>query len=674
VTMEVDQALFGYDRGHRLIASSRKLGKEATWILRNVTDMKVSKHNGHYLTILPVPEIETHAFVRTWASGGAFRPGSVWSHTLLVPFAGLDKIEDLSVLAHLFTRPTIEDQAALAELKNTYGKKLKVPTQAPAAGFSASPIDQALVDRIILAAYRIDTTESDEVVVDDARDVEEIIFGLMSQRWSHLRRRFSARTRFRPSQTSTARFELEIVERGSGSTERTSSLPVPDWVVALRTDLQRPDPHLRLFLRMHTGEPDDQPNVVAKITDVFNSATQSPTAGVKTIARWFPHPSDRIELKRDLFGPAPCATPISSTWPTTDPDRLQLLLLVPPSAVALADYQVGVRLADWAKSTPVDAAVAIVSSDVANRSEADVNELAVGITTGFDTDWVAKLIGSLPLLAPTLLVRRPDVWSRPEVWTTEIEHDLLIDLITQADPVLCRATYLGLLSNGLSGAASELLEPDPALWWSIVDPDHADHFVHDQLAIAGSRRLAMAVTSNRGPCPWPLTTLSQAMLIALVTDPDEGLWRNIDADLWVQTYKAQLDVARDDNYGSVRRDVMALGAALATDQPAQRRLLWSLAFPHLHQALLGTGTPMGCERTLAALLPDGPSWDWCGRLRYALARTAVADGWSEAELREIARGAGDFAPDVIAAADVFRHREGRSLIDEVVGFITNLFR
>ena len=52
--------------------------------------------------------------------------------------------------------------------------------------------------------------------VDDARKVEEVILGLMSQRWSHLRRQFSARTRFRPSQTSTAAFELEIVERRLG--------------------------------------------------------------------------------------------------------------------------------------------------------------------------------------------------------------------------------------------------------------------------------------------------------------------------------------------------------------------------------------------------------------------------------------------------------------------------
>jgi hypothetical protein len=496
----------------------------------------------------------------------------------------------------------------------------------------------------------------------------------MSQRWSHLRHRFTARTRFRPSQTSAARFELEVVERGSGVSERATNLQVPVWLDTLRADLQRPNPQLRRFLRMHTQEPDDQPDVVAKITDVFSSATESSAAGVAAITRWFPRPLDRIELKRDLFGPAPSVTPINNTWPTADPERLELLLSCPPSAVALADYKVGERLADWAKTTPVNAAVAIVGSDVASRSEADVSELVVGIATGFDTEWVSKLIGTLPRLAPALLVKRPDVWSSPEVWTTEIDHGVLIDLIIQAEPKHRRASYLGLLSNGLSGAAGELLQPEPALWWSIVDPDHADQVAHDQMAIAGSRRLAMAVTSNRGKCPWSLTTLSQAIVIASVTDPDEGLWRNIDADLWVQTYKAGLDKASDDINRPVRRDVMALGAAVATDQLTKRRLLWSLAFPRLHKALLGTGTPMGCERTLAVLLPDGPSWDWCGRLRYALARTAVTDGWSDAELRKIAQGAGDFAADVVEAADAFRHGGSRSLIDEVVGFITSWWR
>jgi hypothetical protein len=671
--VELDQALFGYDRGHRLIASSRKLGKEATWVLRNVTDMKVPKRNGHYLTVLPVADIETHAFVRTWAASGAFRPGSVWSHALLVPTADLDSIDDFRVLVSLFTRPTIDEPASLAELKKNYGKRVTLPAQL-SAGVVARSVDQSLLDRIVLAAYRAEMDGAGEVVVDDAREVEEIILGLMSQRWSHLRGRFAARTRFRASQTSAARFELEVVERGSGASDRAPTLPVPEWAVALRTDLQQPNPRLRLFLRAHTREPDDHPDVVAKITDVFSAAHRSPSGAVEAIARWFPRPKDRLDLKRDLFGTASSASPISETWPTADPERLQLLLSVPPVAVALADYQVATRLADWARAAPVDAAVAIVGSDLSNRADADINELVAGIATGFDTTWVGKLIGTLPRLAPTLLKERPDVWSSPEVWTTEVEHDLLVDLITQADPSLRRATYIGLLSNGLAGAAAELLQPDPGLWWSIVDPDHANHVAIDELVIAGSRRLAMAVTSTRGPCPWQLTTLNQAIVIASVTDPDEGIWRDVSPDLWVETYASDLEFAGDDGFVAVRRDVMALAAGMASDQPAQRQLLWSLVFPRLHTALLGTGTPMGCERTLTALLPHGPSWDWCGRLRHALARTAVADDWSDVDLRDIAQGAGEFAPDVIAVSDALRHRKNQPLLDEVVDFFTSWWR
>lgn len=669
MTMEIDQALFGYDRGHRLIASSRKLGKEATWILRNVTDMKVPKRNGHYLTVLPIREIEAHAFIRTWAAGGAFRPGSVWSHALLVPSIDLDKFNDLRVLVFSFSQPAIDDPAALTELKKTYGKKLECHIRSSAESVALS-VDTALMDGIILAAYRTDTINPQEVVVDDARPIEEILLGLMSQRWSHLRRRFSARTRSRPSQTSAARFDLEVVERGIGMPDRLSDLPARQWVSTLRDDLQRPNQHLRSYLRLYTDESDDQPDIVAKLTDVFTCAAQSPAAGVSAIARWFPHPTNRLSLKRALFGPTQPGTAISEIWPTTDPERLRLLLSVPASAVALADYQVGKRLADWAKTEPVESAVAILGSEVDKRSEADIDELSIGIASGFETNWVGKLIGTIPRLAPTLMIRRPDVWSNPELWTTGVDHEFLIDLILQARPELRRATYVRLLSNGLSGAAGELLDAEPRLWWSIVDPDHANRVANDPLAISASRRLAMVVTSTRGKCPWPLTTLGQTMVIASVSDPDEGLWRSIDAALWLRTYSAEFDPFGDDTSGPVRRDVMALGAALSTDQPTQRRRLWSLVFPRLHQALLGRGTPIGCERTLAALLPYGPSWDWCGRLRYALAQTAVTDGWSEGELREIAQGADEYAPDVVAAADAFRSHEERSLIDEVVKFIT----
>ena len=413
--------------------------------------------------------------------------------------------------------------------------------------------------------------------------------------------------------------------------------------------------------------------MIAKITDVFSSATRSPAAGVNALRRWFPRPSDRIELKQDLFGITAFTMPISKTWPTADPERLQLLLSLPPGTVALGDYQVGERLATWAKRAPVDAAVAVAASDVATWSESDVNELAIGITTGFDIDWVAKLIGKLPLLAPTLLVERPDVLTNPNVWT-EVDHGVLISLVAHVEPDLQRATYIALISSGLSGVVDELLKLQPSLWWSIVAPDHAGHVSHDQLAIAEPRRLAVAVTSKRGPCPWPLTVVSQASVIALVTVPDEGIWRTISADLWVRTYNDELEPAAHDPYRTVSCDVMALGAAQATDQLAKRKRLWSLAFPRLHRSLLANGAQKGCERTLAALLPDGPSWDWCRRLRIALARTAVADGWSDDDLGRIALGAGDFAPEVIEAAQRLRHNKNRSVIDEVLDILTGWWR
>jgi hypothetical protein len=163
--------------------------------------------------------------------------------------------------------------------------------------------------------------------------------------------------------------------------------------------------------------------------------------------------------------------------------------------------------------------------------------------------------------------------------------------------------------------------------------------------------------------------LGQMAVIAAVTDPDEGIWRGIDAALWLRSYD-ETSTSLDEESTTVRRDVMALGSALSTPDPRLRKALWIQVFPRLHHALMGTGTPIGCERTLAAVLPDGPSWDWCGRLRFALARTAVVDDWSRTEVERVARGAGSFAPEVVAATEAFRRKESRSLVDGVVDFIT----
>src|SRR4051812_29550211 len=122
----VAQALYGYSDGHRLIASSIILPTDAGRKLRSITDMAFDGHAGSYLTVAPFPGLRRHAVIKTWPATH-LRPGSVWSHVLLVDFVDLGHLQSLSALATLFKKPQDGPQLDRA----WYEKPLPLPSQAP---------------------------------------------------------------------------------------------------------------------------------------------------------------------------------------------------------------------------------------------------------------------------------------------------------------------------------------------------------------------------------------------------------------------------------------------------------------------------------------------------------------------------------------------------------------
>src|SRR3546814_5522694 len=79
--MTIDQCLFGYEDGHRLLASSMSLGDQ-TSLLTKLSDLApgtlFGSSNG-YWTGLPLPELGRYALFRTWPAPEMPRPGCVRS-------------------------------------------------------------------------------------------------------------------------------------------------------------------------------------------------------------------------------------------------------------------------------------------------------------------------------------------------------------------------------------------------------------------------------------------------------------------------------------------------------------------------------------------------------------------------------------------------------------------
>jgi hypothetical protein len=140
--------------------------------------------------------------------------------------------------------------------------------------------------------------------------------------------------------------------------------------------------------------------------------------------------------------------------------------------------------------------------------------------------------------------------------------------------------------------------------------------------------------------------------------------------MWKDLLHDEAHLSARDHEAQVRIQVMALASARTAPSSDLRGWIWSLVFAPLHAGLAGTGTPFGCERTLTAALPHGPTWDWCGRLRRGLAEIAVADGWSDRDLAAVASGAGSFESEVWRVAEELRRGPHKSVLDRAIDLFT----
>ena len=672
MTFHLDQALFGYDRGHRMIAASRKLDKDTTYALRTVTDMKVGKKRTHYLTVLPVPSIEAHAFVRTWPAGSAFRPGSVWSHVLLLASKDLGAVDDFRTITRLFKRPKVDSPDQVSKIQSAYSGALHWPGGPPGDhdedddGVRATP---NLVHQVVLAVYG-QSRHHPEVVASDVSAADDVVLGLMSQQWTELRREFSARTRFRPGPSSVAPFAIEVIERAS-SKSSSEQTPVGEWVKVLTDDLRQPNWELRTFLSRYGPEGRSGRGEVEALTEVFVAAARGSETTIKVLGRHYPTPSDMAGLKLAMFSPDGHPAGLGDMWESEDTARLQALLSFAPGMVGLNQIDARSTVSRWARTDPQAAAATVVNADVGRLGATDVEVLIEGLRDGAHSDWIGRAAAARPDFASALLSNRPDVWCAPDVWTSAIDHEVLLELITAADRPVRERTFRALLRGGLAGSAGELCQLEASLWWSILDVDRADTLAGDELALAGAKRVLIGINRHdMGRNPWPVGSIEQVGIVVAATDPDDGIWRDVAAPLWIDFLNGEVELTADDVNVGVRRDVMALATAAHANTANERGQLWGLVFGRLHESLSGSGTPIGCERTLAAVLPHGPSWDWCGRLRNGLAQVAARDDWTDADLRAVAAGAGQYADDVAATVEQLRKRANPSFIDGVIDAVT----
>ena len=186
--IRIDQALHGYGRGHRQLASSIELDDQSRAEMLVLSDLLVSAavdRGQSYLTAYPLKSASRYVLARTWAAGKEFRPGSVWTHSLLLDYQALVLLPDLMRLNPLFRQPQQQDF-------KDYALPVSLETRGWEKGDIFVSVQQATTALVKLYGPR----HVDDVIVPSGPDQDNQILALAlwRQMWPALRRQFAFTT------------------------------------------------------------------------------------------------------------------------------------------------------------------------------------------------------------------------------------------------------------------------------------------------------------------------------------------------------------------------------------------------------------------------------------------------------------------------------------------------
>lgn len=317
--IKIQQALFGYDGGHQLLAASTRLPIEAKHYLAVATDLSGSVPTSGFdraYSGMPVPGTEFYALFCTWLAPEMPRPGCVWSHVMLIELADLAQIVDLGELRALFRRPLKVDE-------QTWRDPLPfIPLHT-----TASPVKRSQEPECVRFLEMLYSTPQTPAVVEAPSAVihEELLFAIWSQQWPRLRRSFRFSTgSFADRGRSGPAFDLQVTPTGnlsawqrSGQTNQSESanpasvVPEPvsrKWLGVAAQDLFAPDSQgFRSFLHTHGLDVSDPRGAFVRLATAYELVVLQPRGDwaerLRSIGLMFPSQSEALRLKASLLTP-----------------------------------------------------------------------------------------------------------------------------------------------------------------------------------------------------------------------------------------------------------------------------------------------------------------------------------------------------------------------------------
>lgn len=317
----VHNVLNGYDGGHRRVAGSVALPQSAESQVLVLSDMSGSQLvPGYetYLTGYPLPEAEYFALARTWYAPEMPRPGSVWTHTLLIRSVDLGRFQSVRPLVALFRRPNTQMDFS------AYDRPIVLDPIPVSGSRHLFPLE--MTSQILKAIYE-QPKGPVFIVSSKAATYEQLVLELWTQQWDVLRGSFrfctgSMEDRFEQG----VEFDLQVIPQVAigrvlsrnptariveGDLENQNPSPIADWLHAAAEDLSKGGtPPFRTFLRESAPKVPTPRHLFRPLADTYARArevrntrsVESVLSLIETIAKHFPKRLDASSMKRALLG------------------------------------------------------------------------------------------------------------------------------------------------------------------------------------------------------------------------------------------------------------------------------------------------------------------------------------------------------------------------------------
>ena len=300
--LRVQQLLFGYDRGHTLVAASSPSARKLSAEVLSDTDWdpRAKSSTSAYISGRALLRHKSYAMMKTWRAPEMPRPGCVWTHVLIIDNADLSRVSELNILAGYLQKPL------KAGDYQDYSSEIEVDLSS--SHLTDANLDQKIVKSLVGLIYKGDF----DPALDNSSDaVEQELLALWSQQWPALRRRFSFRL---ASMTSNAlsfneTFDVEF-SRPSSPLMYNADLWESDTLLTIAEDITMGKPNgLRRFLWRYGADTDSRPVDLVRLSHLYQAISANMqvapdlAAIIQKSSSWFPNRSNAGLFKSDLTRP-----------------------------------------------------------------------------------------------------------------------------------------------------------------------------------------------------------------------------------------------------------------------------------------------------------------------------------------------------------------------------------